>query len=82
MISATIANVNRDPKKRSAPYTAFDFAPARNKPKPQADVDAEQYFSKFFASHGIPLVDAANDSAIMVDADEPDFGVFLNGKPH
>ena len=44
MIASTIANANRDPKKRRKPYEARDFMPARVRPRPkpmtpQATVD-------------------------------------------
>lgn len=37
IVASTIANVNRDPKKRRKPYTAQDFAPQWGKSEPKKE---------------------------------------------
>ena len=41
LIAATIANANRDPKKRRKPYEPQDFMPRRDSP-PQAEQDWQE----------------------------------------
>lgn len=61
IVAATVANVNRDPKRKPEPFTAFDFAPiARPKPTPEEE---EQGIIEMFARMGIkpqPLNGAAH----------------------
>lgn len=40
-ISATVANANRDAKRRPRPYTALDFLPTRVRPPKQDELEAK-----------------------------------------
>ena len=44
LISSTIANVNRDPKKRKKPYTPQDFMPQEAKEKKPMTVEESYQF--------------------------------------
>lgn len=39
IVASTIANANRDPKKRAQPYTAFDFVPQGATDEDESDED-------------------------------------------
>jgi hypothetical protein len=51
IVSAVIANVHRDPKKRSKPFEAADFMPYLEKP----ELSQEQIAAKVAAAFGVSL---------------------------
>lgn len=56
IISSTIANVNRDPKK-SQPFAAKDFMPdwsKANKPKPKLDAERSKQLTNLMLQSGKP----------------------------